>query len=373
MLSKKPNTSFKLNRDVMSLVVSFTGDKCVETYMRDYIHPYMWKLDKRNVLIYGEIQSGKTDEIIKIIREPIYDTVFKILIIQNNLLTLNQYKERFTNENVSFQIISKTTKKINKNVIILMNNKFRYNYFMKFQKQVRNYVILMDESDMYFRHPLAGKSLREFYITATPYLKKYKNFFHMVKQVRHKKNYVGLENINIQYMDEENNTINAMNAISDFIDESSQGQIMLINCFSKINEMNDFMDLCSHHFPNNVFILLSSEKKMMKNNHTEIIKEKSISGIIDKYYHEKIIFIAYRLSSRGVSYTSSDFTKHLTHQYTNYTNGQSKRSILQRLRIFGVYKDNMSNPPILYMPVLSEEKMDNLIVDKKEMLQKLRV
>ena len=55
-----------------------------------------------------------------------------------------------------------------------------------------------------------------------------------------------------------------------------------------------------------------------------------------------IIFIANRLSSRGLSYVSSDYTRHLTCQITRIRTNVT--SFLQSLRILGIYnyKDKLN-------------------------------
>jgi hypothetical protein len=86
-------------------------------------------------------------------------------------------------------------------------------------------------------------------------------------------------------------------------------------------------------------VLLTSEKLLYFQNKIKNIKEKTISKIIDSLKeHKHIIFIANRLSNRGLSYVSSDYTIHLTHQITKVKTSVS--SFLQSLRILGIYQDN---------------------------------
>ena len=67
----------------------------------------------------------------------------------------------------------------------------------------------------------------------------------------------------------------------------------------------------------------------------------SVSQIIDMFSaHKHIIFIANRLANRGVSFVSSDYKRHLTHQVTKFNKNKSKN--LQSLRILGVYNDSPS-------------------------------
>jgi len=84
-------------------------------------------------------------------------------------------------------------------------------------------------------------------------------------------------------------------------------------------------------------VLLTSEKTLYLHKTKKILKFKSISKIIDSLKeHKHIIFVANRLSSRGLSYVSSDYTRHLTWQITKVR--QNVTSFLQSLRILGIYK-----------------------------------
>jgi hypothetical protein len=85
-------------------------------------------------------------------------------------------------------------------------------------------------------------------------------------------------------------------------------------------------------------VLLTSEKVLYLHNQIKNIKEKTISNIIDSLIkHQKIILIANRLSNRGLSYVSSDYTRHLTHQITRVR--RNVTSFIQSLRILGIYND----------------------------------
>jgi hypothetical protein len=87
-------------------------------------------------------------------------------------------------------------------------------------------------------------------------------------------------------------------------------------------------------------VVLNSEKRLFLQKKTKYIKQKSINKIIDsldRYPH--IIFIADRCASRGLSYTSSDYTRHLTHQIIKIKSTIS--TFMQSLRLCGIYNDNV--------------------------------
>jgi thymidine kinase len=375
MLSKNPNGKLlKLNTDVLSTILQYVGEKHISQMLHQYTNPLDWKLTPIKKLIYGDIQSGKTEEIVRTLKKTKYNCITKILIVQNSLLILSQYKKRLAENKLSFQIITKNTKKIRNDIVILMNNKKRYAHYLQCLDKPTEYILLMDESDMYVKHALANHAIREYYITATPFIKKYKKYFNSIKTVKNKDNYVGIHNICIQYLDCEDDTANSNYVIHNFLEPNNGGKILLINCFHTLNEMSVFIRNASIEYNTTKFILLTTDKLLYINGIATVITEKSISSIIDFYTNggnEKIIFVAFRLSSRGLSFTSSDYTTHITHEYTNYKTGQSKRSILQRLRILGVYPNDTKH--ILYMPLSCELRMNKIIENKDKLINELLI
>jgi hypothetical protein len=118
--------------------------------------------------------------------------------------------------------------------------------------------------------------------------------------------------------------------------KKSDTGIMLINKYSYVTQMVSCANTLANIFVNIPIVLLTSEKTLYLHNTKKIFKFKSISKIIDSLKeHKHIIFIANRLSSRGLSYVSSDYTRHLTWQITKVRS--NKTSFLQSLRILGIY------------------------------------
>jgi hypothetical protein len=336
-----------INRDIIGHIVEYSGDRVVLWTLRKYLDPHLYNdilLHKRRILIYGEVQSGKTAAIIDALQLPIYEKISKIIVIQNSLLVLSQYKQRMEDSNISYQVIDKDTQSIYADVVLLMNNKMRYNMFMnvegKFQSQ--KYIIFMDESDSYMggRHPLANNAVHEYYVTATPQHKLYHTdgFFHSVRKLAHTRYYKGLHNIKIEYDDS-----SIINIVRNFKEEVDTG-MMLINAYKRVNEMISVGVLLSNEFDDIVFVTLNTNRRIIfKGVHRKLhssIQNMSISEIIDRLSPAKyIVFIANRMSLRGLSYCSSDYSRHLTHQYSNLRQGTITNS-LQRMRLFGKYVDD---------------------------------
>lgn len=318
----------RLPTELLELIVINSKDVKVAKALRGHISEYVYDKLERNILIYGEVQGGKTKEIIKVMKE--YNDKFKVLVLQNSLLVLKQYIERLKKENVEFQIVDKNTKTLSKRVIILINNLRRYEYFNKIKGESFKYILILDEADLVYNNcKLEG--YKTFHCTATPYYKRNAILFDSIIKVKRNENYYGLEKLKVN---EEKQTLKAVN---DFIKEPSG--MMLINRYTSVKEMRDCGKQIARLHPNVPVVVLNSIKYMHIKNKRKILVKQSITKIIDNLKeHSHIIFIAERLANRGLSYVSSDYTRHLTHQITKIK--KNKVTFMQSLRILGIYKDN---------------------------------
>ena len=329
--------------DILSQIVFFSGDRVVASTLKRHVSPKTELFMKTKRLIYGQIQSGKTAYIMDIIKNPTYKRVFKLVMIQNSILVLEQYKKRLREQSIDFQVINNMTKSIKSDVIIIMKNKYRLAHYNKLGDKPTHYIIIMDESDMYRgvsselkgTHALSKQAFDEFYVTATPLLRKYEAYFNEIVMLKPAENYYGLERVVIDYTSPDD-------AVERFMRTTG---MMLVNAFSKIQTMKQHSQKWSQQYPDTPIILLSCDKIIFLDKQRRKTN-LSLSKIIDSLTsHPRILFVANRLSMRGLSYTSSDYSRHLTHQYSdlrsNVTNG------LQRLRILGNYSDG----PVLKLSV----------------------
>ena len=316
----------RLPMEIMDEIVLYTGDSSIANVLKDKISQYVLDRIEKNILIYGNVQGGKTAEIFNYINEN--SSCQKVLVIQNSLLVLKQYEQRLRSKNIDYQIIDKNTQEITKNLVLVLNNKYRYNYFRKVEP--RRYILMLDESDQTIRSCSikTSKNIRKtVHITATPFNR---TLYNRCIRVPENANYYGVEDLNINLNYADDNT----ESVEKFL--KTQTGIMLINKYSYVSEMTYLAKKLTLQFPNVPVVLLTSEKIMLLNNQKRYVKQKSISKIIDSLQeHKHIIFIANRLSSRGLSYVSSDYTRHLTFQITRVRT--SITSFLQSLRILGIY------------------------------------
>jgi hypothetical protein len=284
-----------------------------------------WRTSRENVLVYGPIQSGKTKKIVELINNPVYKHIQKVLVIQNSLMVLEQYSQRLLTEGIDYEIIDKFTQKITKNVIIVMNNQFRYGYFKKANKK-EEYILLLDEADQTYKScPLEG--YKNFYITATPFDMNIS--FHRTITIEPPLCYYDLSKSVIQEQD-------SLETIAR--EFQVDGGMMLINTWTLVEEMLIAGYALSQAFPDIPVVVLSTYKRLFLNGVQTILKKSSISHIIDDLQkHRSIIFIANRVANRGISFVSSDYSRHLTHQISRVP--KSTTQFMQGLRLLGVYYD----------------------------------
>jgi len=188
------------------------------------------------------------------------------------------------------------------------------------------------------------------HVTATPFNKVvYDNCI----QVPRHQDYYGVGDLNVN-LNTEDNEIDYVNKF-----KRSETGIMLINKYSYVTQMVSCANTLANRFVDTPIVLLTSEKTLYLHNTKKILKFKSISKIIDSLKeHKHIIFIANRLSHRGLSYVSSDYTRHLTWQITKIR--QNKTSFLQSLRILGIYKSKDNSEKRLDLQLVISDHEEKL-------------
>ena len=309
--------------ELIEYIVELSGHH-VAYALRDVLSDYMLKKMASKTLLYGEVQGGKTRAIIDTLQKT---RGLRVLVIQNSLLVLKQYIQRLQDAKLDPQVIDRNTEKLTSDLVIVLANRFRYSYFSQFVDH-NNFTLFLDEADQTFPNcPLQGKTT--FFVTATPSRLEYNNKI----VLKSDSNYHGLDNVNLSVVRDEHA------AVQKFL--SGPRGMMLVNSIYTIADMQKFAKEISKTHPEVPIVMLSAERTLyIRGKSKSLNRIKTISGIIDtldNYPH--IVFVAHRLSNRGLSYTSSDYSRHLTCQYTlakNFT------SFYQSLRLLGIYKDNPS-------------------------------
>ena len=346
------NKVFKLPIEIIDYIVELTDSHEVAYALRGIVSNYVINKFEKNTLVYGQVQGGKTKAIIELLRTT---PGLKVLVIQNSLLVLKQYKQRLASENLIAQVIDNKTKNITSDIVIVLANCYRYNYFSSLVKN-GTYTLIMDEGDaVCHRCPLQGK--RTYYVTATP--DSLMSNFDIQRTIVIPKdpNYYGLSELQLEVADDE------FIAVDQFL--SGPPGMMLVNSMYTVAEMEYFSRELSVRVQVPV-VLLTSDKTLFTNGMSKSLNYiKSISGVIDSLSeHKHIVFVANKLSNRGLSYTSSDYSRHLTAQYTKVNRFTQ---FYQSLRILGIYRDN----PTLTLYLNSQSQLNKVKRYKRRNEQKL--
>lgn len=318
----------KLDRDTLGLIAGFAGDfwaiKLLGPHLCPTVFASFYKCSRK--LIYGEIQSGKTGKIIEEVR---HSTLPVILVIQNSRLVQKQYMDRFREAGVPLQVVRKTTTVLTERVILLMNNKNQLAKYMALNPP-KTYAILLDESDLTQYHPLRANADVEIHVTATPF--RYKpNTFDSVEFVEKRPDYYGLDKVRLKPISKE---VNYLSIVAEFM--MSQG-ILLINTFTRVEQMRTVAMTLSSAYPTVPVILLTTEKGVYVNRIFSRIRGNSLNRLMDQYTDKThVIIVANKMATRGISFSNSAHTTHITHQVSN---PNTLTGFLQKCRILGVYRD----------------------------------
>jgi hypothetical protein len=185
---------------------------------------------------------------------------------------------------------------------------------------------LLDEADQTYKNcPLNG--YKNFYITATPFDMDIS--FDRTIAIKSPDRYYDLSKVLLKEDD------NVENIIREF---HLDGGMMLINAWTLVEEMMIAGSCLSSAFPNIPIVVLSSRKILFLDGAQIEYTNSSISLIIDDLQkHRSIIFIAHRVANRGISFVSSDYSRHLTHQISRVP--KSTTQFIQGLRLLGIYYD----------------------------------
>lgn len=315
-----------MNPDVLAKILVYSGEPSAMIAFCKHICPTvrnsLYKCSKK--LIYGEIQSGKTAKIIDEVRRAKLPV---LMIIQNSRLVLKQYEQRFREAGVPLQIIRKSTKVLTERVVVLMNNK---NQLAKYNAldPPKTYTILLDESDLTQFHPLRVNASLEIHVTATPF--RYRsNTFDEIQFVDKHPDYCGLDKVQLKPIPQ---VIDYLAIANEF--KASRG-ILLINTFTRIEQMRTVaMNLSSAH-PTVPVILLTTNKGVYTNRVFAPIRGNSVARLLDQYTGEShVIIVANRMATRGISFSNTEHTTHITHQVSN---PNTLTGFLQKCRILGIY------------------------------------
>jgi hypothetical protein len=360
-------------KKILSRVFDFLGN--------DHIRNQFIPCSNKQILIYGQVQSGKTAKIMEYIKK--CTNQISILMIQNSLSMLSQYERALRANNIKFCSISSNEiylavwfiKRYTSNLVLLvMNNAHRRDALDKVlhKTKISNYSLIMDESDLYYKNmrytSIYKKASECVHVTATPFSTGYNAYFDEVIIIPPKKEYISFKKLDIKFIPEvENEYKTTLDIIRNDFLKKKQG-IMLITIHNRVANMVSACHALSKQLllievP---IVMLSCKNTLYFNKKIKELPKMSISEIIsglDKHQH--IIFIANRLASRGINYSDLTYTRHLTHQIIKHND--SKTNFIQRCRILG-NKGDVKDKLKLYCFNCSENYFQDVIqkIDKLE-------
>lgn len=368
------------NHYLFSYIVSFLSDKNLKQLAKGplgyLIHEFV--VPTSHTLIYGQVQSGKTAKIIEYVKNYRSD-VPKILVMQNSLSMLKQYTMCLKANNISYKVINKSSAKEElgqEKVLLTMNNKFRMSalskYIDKNKYKFNKFNMILDESDQYLKNMskniIFNKAKHVLHVTATPFKYqtnlKYKRKFEVDEVIMLKpKNdsYLGINDVKIiekilPLPTTDSNILNEICNIINFDFNLKSEGIMLLTCFRFVSVMRSSALSLSLRYTRIPIIVLSTKTTVYLGGLTGVIKDNNVKNIFDKFKkYSHVIIIANRLSNRGINYTDSTYTRHITHQVllasSNYT------SFLQKCRIFGL-RNQITIQPVIYCLVNNDKNLN---------------
>lgn len=363
------------NKELFTHILSFLDNRECNNIICSFKHMIYFDNIRcaQNILLYGQVQSGKTSKIIDFI---LYSKNINILVIQNSRLMLSQYTHSLSANNIKYVVINSLStydEYKGQKVLIILNNKFRrthLNYYIK-NNNITNYSLILDESDQYLNkikdESIFKKARDILHVTATPF--KIKNIcpIDMFVKIEPKHNYVGLNQVQFKQIDmyenkDDDKDTQILQEITNIINKDfiniQEGQgLMLINCFSKITKMCFIANHLSLKFIQIPFVVVATNTYLYYNGKRRILTIKNIQQIIDLFKNTNAILIAGRLSNRGINYTDSSYSRNITHQisipngdYTNY---------IQKCRILGIRNNNTNNiRPTIYNLILQKKHVN---------------
>jgi PHD/YefM family antitoxin component YafN of YafNO toxin-antitoxin module len=368
MTTKANMTKVMNNKDLLTNVLSYLDNKEITSLLsvgglRPNVH-YDYIVPQHNMLLYGQVQSGKTKKTIDYIKN--YKKEFiKIIIIQNSVSMLKQYEQVLRNNLLKYKILDRQTAKTRykqEQVIITIHNKYRMimltDYLKENKININKCCMILDESDQYLdkikNEEIFKKVKNILHVTATPfkYVRKFKP--DKVITIKASSEYIGIDKVNMipvimpEQIDMQEISVEIKKILTEkfFIKEHG---FMLINCFTRINQMINTATDLSLRYSNIPFIVLSTNTHIIINGETRIVKTKNIQQLIDNFNNDRhIVIIANRLSNRGINYTNNDYSRHISDQIS-FGKG-TYANFIQKCRIFGIHRNEIQedNKPTIY-------------------------
>ncbi len=339
------------------------GKALAERYLSEKSQTYaadFWDQTEDHQYVFGEVQSGKSNEIISYILWSILVCKRRVLVVVRNATADSEQLLRRLTYFVKGVHLERALKKVK---IILMN-KIRISSYLA--RSRRNYNICVDEADLIIRTDsseptefeqlmgeLIERSKHTALITATPYALFVRaarldlalpSVFKMIPGV----NYKGLKQIQHVHVDSRSSEVrngepdpNIPLIYNEFL---SKDHGIILHNVTRVNKTQNLVakEVRSFYTREQLEIIVFNGQSITLYE-TRGKYAKSISEALQKLKDagiSHICIIAGAMADRGVSFVSTDYEWHLTDQYYTPPVSAHLESMTQAIRLFGCYNDS---------------------------------
>lgn len=350
---------------------------------------------KEDILLSGNIQSGKTNQMLIYCWWSIFiarrQVVFVVRNIKADKLQLLERIKIFNktfikNKKYYINVINNSCK--NPGIIISLANYQQIKTLLLFNIHKRKYNLCIDEADICVKSKDNTSKLESFFVklennakhilrvTATDFaviVGKINSITKIIKLDK-PKNYIGIKDINIKIIDKkiiENDDY----IIILYKELLKKDRFFILHSASKYKSDHlNYFNIITKNFKNITTIIYNGDGITLKpGEHTDIQKKWLSKYNIDKEFyvfrksvkisdvlqlvkhHKYIVVISGHLASRGVSFVSTDYSLHLTDQLYIPSPTTHGEGLLQGLRLLGCYNDKII--PTLWCSSKTKERI----------------
>lgn len=347
---------------------------CVKNVYDVELTKYGKLTKKSDLIIAGQVQSGKTKDIINYCMWSMFVCLKPVvLVLRNSLSDIKQFKLRF--ESYGYKDVNLITtdkkqikpKEITANTLILnIYNRHRLKRCIEFVKGVE-FNLCMDEADIMIKGNTQTRKYIEQLEEQSGHVTRYTATYSDIQTVRkiddviymkEPEHYFGFKNVDVRKI---KNTFDYLEIIEEISKYDEFLLLCTISAYNAPNTMNAYSvnedyDLLTMsltykgthvYLPSNVFIDIPkkySRKIKEKEEGHYVITNMHVSDILQFFKElgvdKRIVMFAGYLASRGTSFVSKDYEWHLTDQIFGMST-TNKASLMQYMRCFGVYKDDV--------------------------------
>jgi len=313
---------------------------------------------KKDFIVMGKIQSGKTSFILKTTGKLLKQGNHVLIMLRNSINDLEQLKGRMNPKMLydnKLHITLGSASRIDKTLKELET------------KGVKSITLIVDEADMVFKKADAKfnksyKKLQEIttqtiYVSATNITTLFKVDMDNIIVLPVSPDYIGLDKIKIDtsFKSEfEPYKVIFKKKRSLVLHKTTRTKDIQIDKAKIISELKSGVICCV--FNSDGYTLIK-DGKIIRNIDKKTRLSKVITMLTDKYNH--VVFVSGNIASRGLSFVSEDYSKHLTDEILIMSKSSRSDTLVQGLRLLGIFKDKKK--PTLYTSKAIQDEIHKYI------------